>query len=45
MLSTDQWSALGVRIGGADTEFTIGKQKFTRKLQKVPGIQQANRAF
>jgi len=45
MLSTDQWSALGVRIGGADTEFTIGKQKFTRQLQKVPGIQQANRAF
>jgi len=44
-LTTDQWSALGVRIGGADTEFTIGKQKFTEFLQKAPGIKQANRAF
>ncbi len=45
LLTTDEWSALGLRIGGADTEFTIGKQAFTRKLQKVRGIKQANMAF
>ena len=45
LLTTDEWSALGLRIGGADTEFTIGKQAFTRGLQKVRGIKQANMAF
>ena len=45
LLTTDEWSALGLRIGGADTEFTIGKQALTRKLQKVRGIKQANMAF
>ena len=45
LLNTDQWSNQGLHLGGADTEFTIGQQKFTEGLAKSPGVKQANRAF
>lgn len=43
-ISSAEWGASGLRLGGVDTEFMVG-QGITRFLSDVPGIQQANRAF
>tara|TARA_Y100000593_G_scaffold93958_1_gene190794 strand:- start:45 stop:2156 length:2112 start_codon:yes stop_codon:yes gene_type:complete len=44
-LTTEDMSRLGLRIGGIDTEMTVGKQKYLSRLGRTPGIKQANRAY
>ena len=44
-LTTEDMSRLGLRIGGIDTEMTVGKQKYLSRLGRAPGIKQANRAY
>jgi hypothetical protein len=43
-LGSDIWARAGLRMGGADTEFMLGRG-VTAGLGRVPGIKQANRAF
>ena len=43
-LTSNRWGRIGVHIGGADTEYTLGTG-LTQKLANLPGIRNANRAF
>ena len=40
-----EWAGVGLRIGGARTEFMLGGRGVTGALSRAPGIRQANRAF
>lgn len=44
-LTASEWATLLLRIGGAETEFQVGRRGFARGLAKTPGIRVANRAF
>ena len=44
-MTTDDMGRYGLHVGGVDTEFTVGNQKYLDRLGKTPGIKQANRAF
>jgi hypothetical protein len=44
-LTSTQWISYGLHLGGQETEFMLGRSGITEALQRVPGIQQANRSF
>ena len=44
-LTSEQWTALGLHMGGEVTEYMVGAQKGTAFLRKIPGIEKSNRAF
>ena len=44
-LTSEQWTGLGLHMGGEATEFMVGAQKGTGFLRKIPGIEKSNRAF
>ena len=44
-LTSEQWTSLGLHLGGESTEFMVGAQAGTSLLRKIPGIKESNRAF
>ena len=43
-LPSSDWARLGLRVGGVQTEFMLGRG-FTAPIAKLPGVRLANRAF